>query len=238
VIFSDAGPDVRWCGNEKGLAGDPNWSTVDPAAVPYPGASGEGISNMLQHGDPDGSVWRPAETDVSIRPGWFYHPGEDDRVRPVDDLVELYFTSVGRNSKLLLNVPPTRAGLLHPTDVARLGEMRALLETILSEDVAREADVDWRRTGERSAVLELDLGRTTNVRVARLEEAIEHGQTVARYTIHGTDGGEWQVLSQGTTIGYTKLDRLGPVAVARVRLEIEDAAAVPEPVRVRLYGGT
>src|SRR5687768_806764 len=78
VMFSDAGPDVRWCGNERGIAGEPNWSTVDPSAVPFPGATGPGVIRALQHGDPDGAVWRPAEADTSIRPGWFYHPEEDD----------------------------------------------------------------------------------------------------------------------------------------------------------------
>src|SRR5690242_12364215 len=113
VMFSDAGPDVRWCGNERGTAGDPNWSTVNPSGVTFPGADGPGIIAALQHGDPTGTVWRPAEVDVSIRPGWFHHAAEDARVRSVDNLVTLYETSVGRNGKLLLNVPPTRDGRLH-----------------------------------------------------------------------------------------------------------------------------
>src|SRR5260221_3671197 len=138
VVFSDAGPDVRWIGNEHGEAGDPNWSTVDPAAVPYPGASGDAVTRALQHGDPAGAVWRPGETDTSIRPGWFYHPAEDGRVKPLEQLVELYFTSVGRNSKLLLNVPPTREGRLHPIDVARLVGMRERLTALFHE--ARTAD--------------------------------------------------------------------------------------------------
>src|SRR5205814_1608064 len=100
-----------------------NWATVDPAAVPYPGVDAPGVIDSLQHGTPDGTAWRPGETDVSIRPGWFHHSAEDQRVKSVDELIELYFTSVGRNSKLLLNVPPTRAGLLHSTDVAQLLEM-------------------------------------------------------------------------------------------------------------------
>src|SRR5262249_39585885 len=120
VIFSDAGPGVRWCGNENGSAGDPNWSAVDPATVPYPGADGPDITSALQHGDPLGRVWRPAEADVSIRPGWFYHPADDSRVRSAANLLELYCSSVGRNSKLLLNVPPSTHGVLHETDVARL----------------------------------------------------------------------------------------------------------------------
>ena len=108
IMFSDAGPDVRWCGNERGSGGDPNWATVDPAAVAFPGASGPGVTAALQHGSADGTAWRPAEADTSIRPGWFHHPAEDERVRTVEQLVDLYFQSVGRNAKLLLNVPPTR----------------------------------------------------------------------------------------------------------------------------------
>jgi alpha-L-fucosidase len=235
VIFSDAGPDVRWCGNERGLAGDPNWSTVDPAAVPYPGASGDQVTAMLQHGDPYGSVWRPAETNTSIRPGWFYHPAEDGRVRGVDELVDLYFTSVGRNSKLLLNVPPDRRGLLHETDVARLRAMRERLDSMLGEDAAEGRPMSWRRTGPRAAHADLDLGRPVRVGVVRLEEPIERGQAVARYSLLANDGGGWQTLSRGTTIGYAKLERVEPATVSRLRVVIEEAVAEPAQVRVRAY---
>ena len=139
VMFSDAGPDVRWCGNENGSAGEPNWSTVDPAIVTAPGVSGPGIIESLQHGDPNGTVWRPAEADTSIRPGWFHHPAEDPRVRSVDALVNLYFRSVGRNSKLLLNVPPTKDGVLHPTDVERLGGFADQRRSMFAEDLAAAA---------------------------------------------------------------------------------------------------
>jgi alpha-L-fucosidase len=234
VMFSDAGPDVRWCGNERGVAGDPNWSTVNPDIVRYPGADGPGITDALQHGDPAGAVWRPAEVDVSIRAGWFYHPAEDDRVRSVDDLENLYFTSVGRNGKLLLNVPPTREGLIHPTDVARLAGFRKRLSTLFEWDVAGGARSAWRTTSPRTAELEIELARPTTISVARLEENVARGQRVARYTLAGATDGEWSVLARGTTIGYTKLDRLAPANVRRVRLTIEDAVASPEPVVIRL----
>src|SRR3954463_8780619 len=172
VIFSDAGPGVRWCGNERGVAGDPNWATVDPAKVPYPGADGPGIIDALQHGDRDGTVWRPAEVDVSIRPGWFYHAAEDARVRSIDNLVNLYFSSVGRNGKLLLNVPPTRSGLLHATDVERLAAFRARLSSMFELDLA---------AGARQPS-QIDLGRDVTVGVVRLEEDIAHGQAGAGVT--------------------------------------------------------
>jgi alpha-L-fucosidase len=236
VMFSDAGPDLRWIGNERGSAGETNWSTMDPGAVPYPGASGAGIIEALQQGDPRGSVWRPGETDVSIRPGWFYHPAEDAKVKPVDELLELYFTSVGRNSKLLLNVPPTRAGVLHETDVARLAGLRARLAAAFAKDLSGR-DTTWQLTGARSATGSTELDGLVTVGIADLREDIEQGQRVARYVLEGSDGGPWQTLSRGTTIGYRKLDRFDPQPLRRVRLRIEDAVARPLPIAIRLYGG-
>jgi alpha-L-fucosidase len=235
VMFSDAGPDVRWIGNEKGIANETNWSTVDPKVVPYPGATGDAVQQMLEQGDPKGSAWRPGETDVSIRPGWFYHSAEDDRVRDADNLVQLYFTSVGRNSKLLLNVPPTKAGLLHERDVASLSAMERHLTGMFSQDLVEEARLDWRVTGARSAVLEVDLGRTVEVSVADLREDIAHGQLVARYSLSGSSGGEWRVLSSGTTIGYRKLDRFEPASVRRVTLTLDRTLDRPRRVQLALY---
>ena len=237
VIFSDAGPDVRWIGNERGVAGDPNWSTVDPAAVPYPGASGDHIIRALQHGDPNGTVWRPGESDVSIRPGWFYHPAEDERVKTAAELVELYFSSVGRNSKLLLNVPPTREGLLHPTDVSRLGEMQSGLSSLFATNLTAGVNGHWQSGGAGTARLELDLKRSVRVAIVDLAEPIQRGQRVARYRVDGSDGGEWQMLSSGTTIGYRKLDRFAPRLVRRVRVEVEAALDAVEPLRLALYAG-
>ena len=236
VIFSDAGPDVRWIGNERGVAAETNWSTVDPAVVPYPGASGDAVIEMLQHGDPRGTVWRPGETDVSIRPGWFYHPAEDDRVRGVDDLVELYFTSVGRNSKLLLNVPPTTAGRLHERDAANLLAARHRLTNLFAADLAARGVSRWRPTGSRTATLEIDLGGSRTVAVADLREDVARGQVVARYTLSGSNGGAWQPLARGTTIGFRRLVRFAPAAVRKVRLDL-DAVAPLSRVTLGLYAG-
>jgi alpha-L-fucosidase len=219
VMFSDAGPDVRWIGNERGIAGDPNWSTVNPELVPFPGASGPGIIEALQHGNRDGSVWRPGETDVSIRPGWFYHPAEDDKVRSVENLAELYFTSVGRNSKLLLNVPPTRDGLLHETDVARLRGMREHLDRLFAVDLTRAGGV----------------GRNLPISVISLREDITRGQSIARYEVMGSNGGAWVSLSRGTTIGYRKLDRIAPTVVRELKLVFHEALRPGHQVRIETF---
>ena len=239
VMFSDAGPDVRWCGNEHGSAGDPNWSMVDPSAVPYPGLSGRRVIASLQHGDPRGTVWRPAEADTSIRPGWFYHPAEDARVLSVDALVDLYYRSVGRNAKLLLNVPPTRDGLLHKTDVARLAEFAVRLDMLFANDLAAGQPVTWWRTSDRTARAEVVLRRPVTPTKVRLEEPIDLGQSVAAYSVHASeDDLTWRVCATGSTIGYARIDMPSSLSrVRRVRVMIEDAVAPPEPIRIQVFDG-
>lgn len=215
VIFSDAGPDVRWIGNERGVAGDTNWSTVDPAVVPFPGADGPDVIRMLQHGDPNGSVWRPGETDVSIRPGWFHHVAEDAKVKSPATLVDLYFTSVGRNSKLLLNVPPNRDGLFADADVANLAATRRTLDALFARELTRDS------AGTISTI--------------DLREDIRAGQFVQRYAVEGMIGGEWRELAAGTTIGHRRLHRIAPTPVDRTRLRILETFDTSRPVELRLY---
>lgn len=230
IIFSDAGPDVRWCGNERGVGGDPNWSTVDPAAVPYPGANGPGVNASLQHGDPAGTAWRPTEMDVSIRPGWFYHPGDDVKVRSVDNLVDLYASSVGRNGKLLLNVPPTRDGLLHAFDVERLRGFRERVDAMTQTGFSRGARSHWIITGARTARLDVSLAREVSVSSVRLAEDIARGQSIARYTLEASNGGAWSELARGTTIGYAKIDRFPPTSLRKLRVVVKDAVGRLTPL--------
>jgi alpha-L-fucosidase len=232
VMFSDAGPDIRWIGNERGVAGDTNWSTVDPSVVTVPGMSGDAVMKMLQDGDPNGTVWRPGETDVSIRPGWFYHPAEDTRVKTVDQLVELYFTSVGRNSKLLLNVPPTPDGLLHDVDVERLKGMRRSLDSMFAANQAMDLNLT-EEIHPRSAVYDYRLRSRLSVSILDVREDIKRGQVVSKYVIDGSNGGTWSELARGTTIGYRRLHRITPVIVDSLRLTVEDALA--EPIGVELF---
>jgi alpha-L-fucosidase len=214
VMFSDAGPDVRWIGNERGAAGTTNWSTVDPTIVTVPGMSGDEVMRSLQDGDRDGTVWRPGETDVSIRPGWFNHPAEDAKVRSADDLVSLYFSSVGRNSKLLLNVPPARDGRFHANDVASLMGMRAQLDAVFAHNLTLGADVKWRVTGDRTAESTVTLRRASPLAIIDLREDITHGQRVAAFRVEASaDGIQWHELLRGTTIGHRRLERVSEPSV-------------------------
>jgi alpha-L-fucosidase len=235
VMFSDAGPDVRWCGNENGSGGDPNWSTVDPSIVTFPGIDGPGITSALQHGDPNGSVWRPAEADTSIRKGWFYHPADDASVRSVENLYELYFGSVGRNAKLLLNVPPTRDGLIHQADARSLAGFSKKLQELGGKEVSTLARSRWHVTGERSAELEMIFDRPVRPNVLRLAENIELGQRVARYSLYVAEDTAWRRVSRGTTIGYAKLDRLNIGPFRRAKVVIDEAVDTPVQISVKVY---
>ncbi len=236
VMFSDAGPDLRWIGNERGVAGTTNWATVDPRIVTVPGMSGDEVMRSLQDGDRDGTVWRPGETDVSIRPGWFHHPEEDEKVRTADDLVQLYFSSVGRNSKLLLNVPPGRDGQLQPADVVSLMAMRSRLDALFGRNLVVPGSARFTPRGARSALTELALRRDANVGIIDLREDITQGQRVAAYRIEVYAGRGWREVARGTTIGHRKLERVSVGAIQRVRVTIEDAVETPLMLRIGCYG--
>ena len=259
IMFSDAGPDVRWIGDEKGVAGETCWASIDPASVPYPGYDRPWVGDLLGHGDPHGSAWRPGESDVSIRPGWFWHPEENDKVRSPDALMELYISSVGRNSKLLLNVPPNRDGLFEDTDVASLqgfaAKRTALFASNLlqggsthasSSDIAHPAssvldanpDTYWSAARSvRNAWLEIELPREVEFDTLELGEAIALGQNIANHRVETWNGSAWQPLTWGTTIGYKKLTRFDPVRTTRLRVLLEFTYGTPRLSRVAAYRG-
>lgn len=237
VIFSDAGPDVRWCGNENGSGGETNWSTVNPSVVTYPGIDGPGITKSLQNGDPAGTVWRPAEADTSIRPGWFYHEADDAKVRSAANLFDLYFKSVGRNAKLLLNVPPTRAGLLHETDVSRLMQFRERLTALRESAITSGVTWSWKgASSPRSGEMQMEFSQPQTFSAFRLGEQIAQGQSVARWSLHAMENDSWNVIARGTTIGYARMERIAPITARRVKLVIDEALETPREVSLALYG--
>lgn len=252
VLFSDAGPDVRWIGNEHGFAGETNWSTYDRSKV---GIGMHGIQDYLNTGEAGAPDWVPGECDTSIRPGWFWHA--DEEPNSLEELLEIYYKSVGRNCVLLLNVPPTDEGLLDVRDVERLREFRAALDEIFDEDLASGArvaasssrgegygaekvldgdpDTFW-APGDEEAWLELELGAPVTFNVVRLQEPIAMGQRVAAYRVDVQRDGAWETVIRGTTIGYKKLDRLEePISTDRVRIVIDNSLALPLLAETGLY---
>ncbi len=257
VIFSDAGPDVRWVGNEAGLAAPTNWSLVRrDEFVP-----GTPRYKELTQGHEDGTHWLPAECDVSIRPGWFYRESEDSKVKTPDDLLEIYYKSVGQNGSLLLNLPVDKRGLVHENDAAALVALRKKLDAAFATDLARGAmaaasnvrgndprfaaakaiDGDpntyWcTNDSVTAASIEMDLGEARAVNRVVLQEYIALGQRVKSFTVEGLTESGWVNLSEGTTIGYKRILRFKDTTCSRVRVNILESRACPTISTLSIYG--
>jgi alpha-L-fucosidase len=239
VMFSDVGPDVRWVGNERGNAGETCWSTINTDGM----APGKADPKYLNTGDPAGKKWIPAETDVSIRPGWFWHEKENEKVRTPQNLVSLYYQSVGRNSLLLLNIPPTNQGVLAATDVASIKEFRQILDETFKVNLAK-GKVPQKLTDKRlNTFLELkerqqltiDLKQPTKVDRAMLQENIATGQRVEEALLEYWDGNQWRAIQTFTTIGYKRLLRFKEVEASRFRFTVLKAKANVQLAEMGLF---
>src|SRR4051794_22348764 len=180
VLFSDVGPDVRWVGNESGNAGDTCWSTIDTIGM----APGIANPKYLNTGDPNGRLWIPAETDVSVRPGWFWHEAENSKVRSPQNLVNLYYHSVGRNSLLLLNIPPNKDGLLEEADVKAIRSFREILDETFKNNFAgnqvdaamTDKNISTAKVMKINEPLIVDFKREVTFDRALFQENIANGQ--------------------------------------------------------------
>lgn len=245
IIFSDGGPGCRWVGNEKGFAGATNWSFLREGEV-HPGYE---KSYELQYGHADGNQWVPAECDVSIRPGWFYHPEEDDKVKTPDQLVDLYYRSVGHNATLLLNFPVDRRGLIHPVDSANAVRFHEMIQQQLKTNlvagmtpkVSNERggdfvasaltddnfDTYWAtEDGVTTADIEFSFDTPTRMNRMMLQEYIPLGQRVKAFVVEYLDKDTWlpvKLNEETTTIGYKRLLRFETVETKGIRIRITDA---------------
>jgi alpha-L-fucosidase len=249
VTFADSQMDVRWVGNENGIAGDPCWPTMDNQPF-TPQRGNSGVRG--------GELWNPAEVDVSIRPGWFWHPDENDRVRTPAMLMELYFESAGRGANLLLNLPPDRRGRIFEADAIALKTFREVLEKALSHDLAQGATVRASSTfspafaaaniltrakpwaadaSDRSgAWITLTLPEAVTFNMVRMREAIQYGVRIDEFAVEAWQDGRWRSLAQHSCLGVRRLIRLDtPVTTRKVRLRIIKAAASPVLSEFGLY---
>jgi alpha-L-fucosidase len=255
VIFSDIGPGCRWVGNEKGVAGTTNWSTLNTKGF-EPGAKAP-ATTTLNAGEEDGAAWIPAESDVSIRPGWFYSPATDDSVKSADKLMEIYYSSVGRNSNLLLNVPPDRRGLIPAKDSLRLMEFRRLRELTFKNNLALNAKVtasssrnnvkpDNLVDGDASTywaspdtaltpVINLNFKKAVTFNRLLLQEYIALGQRVKRFKVEVLDHGQYKEIANETTIGHKRILLLPDTKTKAVRITITGAKACPVLSEVQLF---
>jgi len=257
-IFSDAGPDVRWVGNERGIAGDPCWATSNRDDF-VPGRADEA---RLNSGDRPGTHWVPAECDVSIRPGWFYHAREDTLVRTPQNLVELYYASVGRGASLLLNLPPDRRGQIHENDAKALREFGRIIKTTFAHNLAEKAkasasnirgnagdkrflpqnvidgnrDTYWTTDDDvKTPELILDFGKEQTFNVIRIREYLPLGQRVEAFALDQWRGGLWEEFAAGTSIGNCRLVRSKSMTTSKIRLRIVHAPVCPAISEVGLF---
>ena len=279
AVISISGPDVRWCGNEAGEVRESEWSVVakdmtDPSIT----------AELSQHEDNEefrdrpldetqsdlGSrerlknekelVWYSAETDVSIRPGWFYHEEEDDKVRSFENLKDIYLKSVGGNTTLLLNIPPMKNGKIHEKDIAilkRLGEFindtfknnllkNALITTVPEHD-CRGNSPDMIRTddyntyfmnteGDNKLLIEIKFDECKKLNYLVLKEAITFSQRVEKFNVYFNDeSGNKIKIFEGTTIGYKRIIDLKGTKTDNLTIEIEDSRVAPVMSFVGVY---
>ena len=226
IIFSDVGPGCRWVGNEEGHAGRTNWGTLNAEGF-TPGQGGPSRES-LNEGDPGGSAWIPAETDVSIRPGWFWRESENDKVKTVNELLKIYYESVGRNSLLLLNVPPDTRGHLHEVDSTRLMEFRAALDQIFDQNLA----LGQSRKGQVWTV-KVNPEKPYNRIV--LTEDIAKGQRVISFLVEARTADGWQRIAEESTIGHKRIVLVPETCTSEVRVTVTDAMAKPLLGSIGLY---
>lgn len=256
VMFSDFGPDIRWVGNERGIAGEPCWATLNVGDY----AAGPVYQKRLNCGDRLGTNWLPAECDVSIRPGWFYHAKEDAQVKTPEQLVDLYFQSVGRGASFLLNLPPDRRGRIADPDVKSLEEFRRRIDAIFSRNLAAGAKATasnvrgndqtyaaknvlagggkkyWSTDDNvKTPELVLDLGKMKTFNIVSLREFLPLGQRVGAFALDRWQEGQWVQFAAGTSIGSHRLIRGEPVTTDKVRLRITQAPVCPALSEIGLF---
>ncbi|ERM82926.1 hypothetical protein P872_05620 [Rhodonellum psychrophilum GCM71 = DSM 17998] len=247
VIFGDAGPDVRWVGNEEGIAYETTWSNLMRDSV-YAGMPE--YSEKYASGQENGSHWVPAESDVSIRPGWYYHEYEDHKVKSLPALLDIYYNSIGKNSSLLINFPVDRRGLIHERDVEQILKLSTKIKEDFAIDLAQNAEIStsnargkgfegkqvlnsekdtyWAAEDgvlENTITLAFEKPITFNRFV--VQEYIPLGQRVKTFSLEIETETGWKEIAKGTTIGFKRILRLDDFTTGKIRLVIQDAKASP-----------
>ncbi|MFW5878022.1 MAG: alpha-L-fucosidase [bacterium] len=255
---SEVSNDSRWCGNEKGYAGETNWNMVTPDTFAL--LDQKESRELLNTGHESGTVWMPGEVDVSIRPGWFYHASEDSLVKSSDELFGIYLSSVGRGSPLLLNIPPDRRGMIHDADIESLMGWRKMIDESFSRNLVTEAKVStdtyrgnstrfaaanlidndkdsyWATDdGVLSGSIEIEFARPQKVQYVMLQEYVPLGQRIKSFNIEAFQENRWEKVAEATTIGLKRIIALDPVETEKLRINILDSRACPVISNMEIY---
>jgi alpha-L-fucosidase len=255
-LFSDAGPDVRWVGNEEGWAMKTNWAPIRRDEF-YPGSPNY---VELRTGHEDGTHWVPAEVDVSIRPGWYYHPSEDHKVKTLPHLLDIYYNSIGRNASFLLNFPVDTRGLIHEKDVEQVMKLAGAVKADFANNLALgkrvtatnirgnsrkykagnvtdgDSDTYWATDDNIiESSLEINFRQPTEMNRFMVQEDIRLGQRIKKFKLEALVEGEWQLIASETTIGRKRILRFPNVTATKLRLSIEDAKASPVISNIEVF---
>ena len=250
VIFSDAGPDVRWVGNEKGYANKTTWSNIYRDSL----YGGMPDYNKFSSGQELGTHFIPTETDVSIRPGWYYHPEEDGKVKSLDKLVDIYFNSIGLNSSLLLNIPVDTRGLIHENDSERMLELGEFLKNTFNKNLLEESKILFNNKSHpinkiidknintfssfksnKNNVIKITLKNEKLVDIFEISENINLGQRIKEFIFEIKVNEKWVTIEKGTTIGIKRLIKFKPTIIKELRFTIVDSKDIPLVSELGLY---
>lgn len=256
VIFSDAGPDIRWVGTEEGFANETNWSVMRRDEI-YPGWP---RYVELRSGHEDGTHWLPAEVNTSIRPGWYYHKREDHQVKTLPRLVKTYYESIGRNGNFLLNLPVDARGLVHENDVAALMALKNQIDADFETELAQGKKVSatdvrgnsssyaaenvndgdnstyWATNDSITAAdITISFDIPTAINRILLQEHIPLGQRVQRFTVQAEVDGKWTTIDKQTTIGFKRILRFDTVEATAVKVSVSFAKGALAISNIALY---
>ena len=244
AVTAIMGDDIRWVGNERGLGRETEWSVTPFTPMSY--AHSQEANSELDISETATDLgsreliakstqlyWYPSEVDVSIRPGWFYHQWQDDEVRTLANLVDIYFSSVGCNSVLLLNIPPDRRGLIHETDAARIREFASYITKMYAQNYVADSTPIWHCN--QGDIIELSVQNGAKVNTLLLGEDITQGQHVESFEVEALINDKWCDLTVGTTIGYKRLLRFIDCTPSRLRITITATRATAHIANIGLY---
>jgi len=256
-MFSDAGPDIRWVGNEEGWARETNWCMLNKDSV-APGV----VSDLewLRSGHENGTHWLPAEVDVSIRPGWYYHSSEDHQVKTLPHLLDIYYHSVGRNASLLINFPVDTRGLIHEKDAEQILKLAETIKSDFAVNLVEGKKITSTNTRGKSkkyqaknvadynpetywatddsviiSSITIDFDAPTEFNRFLVQEDIRFGQRVKEFTLEAFSENEWKQIAAQTTIGRKRILRFPNVTASQLRLNIIDSKACPVISNIGIY---
>lgn len=270
AVIAIMGPDVRWVGTESGYGRETEWSVIpannldqqtiangsqhDLVIKPHGDMTGNDLGSREKIKNAKGLVWYPAEADVSIRPGWFFHESENTKVKSPEKLLDIYYSSVGKNCVMLLNIPPDRDGLINQNDIDALNGWKKLRDETFGTNLLKGASVECpngintklalddqyntfftTKAKDTATTITMQLKKRQTFDVLLLQENIAIGQQVEKFVLEYWTGNNWEKVTEGTTIGYKRLLRFPAVTAEKVRLKIESSRLNPALSTIGLY---